>query len=374
MEEVPFEDRVVPRVEINWDRSLWWWYPLTRAIHPAIRWTSLLAGFVGMWLLHQGLKLAEGIFAPAYETRLKMGWSGVEWLSVPRLELIGDLPVISLNNMAYFSFAVLWIALVSGTFGGVLARRSAIELGQRNMASWIQAVKISLSRLVSSLWAAGMYLVALLALLVPILLLGWLARLGAVGAAIAGVLLITVCLPIVFAVGRTVLSFLICFPLCICAINVEKKADAFEGFSRSNAYLFQRPVVSVLVIAGFIILGEVGAFLVYWTVHLGWGMVSNTFLVAASHNSGAVQWNEAGVWLSQQLISAFRFSYFWSATAGLYLILRRAVDDTEMDEMEMLDSELVKQIPPIPSSSQPASASQLHSSDESNSQSSTNDS
>lgn len=357
MEEVPFEDRVVPRVEIDWDRSLWWWYPITRAIHPAIRWTSLLVGFLGIWLLQSGLQWGSTLFSPAYEIPLQTGWSGAPWLSLPRWELQGRLPEITINNVAFFSFAALWIALVSGTLGGILARRSAIELGQRNMASWIQAVKVASRRLVSSIWAAGMYLIALLALLFPILLLGWLARLGPVAAAVSGVLLLTVCIPILFATGKTLLSLIICFPLSICAINVEKKADAFEGFSRSNAYLFQRPVVSVLIILGLLIFGEVGAFLVYWTVQLGWGIVSNTFLMAAGNDANAIEWSSTVSWLASNLVDAFRFSYFWSATAALYLILRRCVDDTELDEIEMLDSDLVKQLPQLPSESQPKNGS-----------------
>ena len=358
MEELPFEDRTVPRVEIDWDRSLWWWYPITRAIHPAIRWTSLLVGFLGMWLLQLGLKWGDTWFSPAYDTQLLTGWSGAAWMSLPRWELQGRLPEITVNNAAYFTFVALWIALISGTLGGVLARRSAIELGQRNMASWIQAVNVSARRLVSSLWAAGMYLVAILALLVPIVLLGWLARLGTVAAAISGVLLLTICIPVIFATGKTLLSLIICFPLSICAINVEKKADAFEGFSRSNAYLFQRPVVSVLIIVGLLVFGEVGAFLVYWAVQLGWGMVSNTFLMAANSHASALEWNETVSWLAANLVDAFRFSYFWSATAALYLVLRRSVDDTELDEMEMFDSELVKQLPQIPGTSQADSPSQ----------------
>lgn len=354
MEEVPFEDRVVPRVEIDWERSCWWWHPLTRAIHPAIRWTSLLTGLLGIYLLQQGLGWAQALFSPAYETRLHFEWTGPAWLSLPRWEIQGAFPEITLNNLAYFSFAALWIALVSGTLGGVLARRAAIELGQRNMASWLEAIRISVGRLQSSLWAAGMNLVALLALLLPILALGGLARLGAPAAAVSGALLLTLCIPLIFASGRTLLSLVICFPLSVCAIQVEKKADAFEGFSRSNAYLFQRPVVSLLFVFGLFILGQVGAFLVYWTIQFGWGIVRSVFLVAAGNYAKAVEWADMGSQLSTALISAYHFSYFWCATAALYLILRRSVDDTELDDLDMLDSELEKQPPKIPDTSQPA--------------------
>ena len=40
MEETPFEDRRVPKSEVDWERSFWWWIPLTRAIHPAAKLTT----------------------------------------------------------------------------------------------------------------------------------------------------------------------------------------------------------------------------------------------------------------------------------------------------------------------------------------------
>ena len=46
MEEIPFEDRYVPKTEIDWDRSLWWWYPLTRAVHPAMRVTAIVTSAI----------------------------------------------------------------------------------------------------------------------------------------------------------------------------------------------------------------------------------------------------------------------------------------------------------------------------------------
>jgi hypothetical protein len=34
------------------------------------------------------------------------------------------------------------------------------------------------------------------------------------------------------------------------------------------------------------------------------------------------------------LLSAFSFSFFWSATAAIYLILRRDVDHVEFDQID----------------------------------------
>jgi hypothetical protein len=100
------------------------------------------------------------------------------------------------------TFAILWIALIGSLFGGVLARRAAVELGQRTIAPWIRSIQLVGSRAVSYLWAAGMHIVGAVALVAPIALLGWFAKLGSIPAVISGVLLIAVCLPLIFAIGR----------------------------------------------------------------------------------------------------------------------------------------------------------------------------
>ncbi|MEZ6079991.1 MAG: hypothetical protein R3C56_31245 [Pirellulaceae bacterium] len=67
MEEVPFEDRDVPRVEIDWERSAWWWYPVTRAIAPAVRMNALAVSLIALLLSMAGLQLGERLFSPAWQ-------------------------------------------------------------------------------------------------------------------------------------------------------------------------------------------------------------------------------------------------------------------------------------------------------------------
>jgi hypothetical protein len=354
MEETPFEDRTVPRVEIEWDRSFWWWYPLTRAIHPAIRMTSLLVSLAAVVLIRLGLSLSEKWFAPNFDFRNCLQWNQAGGFWWPRPVLIGNFPELSSNNLAYFSFLVVWLAIVSAFFGGLLARRAAIELGQRTVGSWIRSFSLVRMRLVSYLWAAGMHLVALVALALPVLAVGGLARLGTTAASIAGVILLVLVVPLLFVAGRTFLSLLIGFPLSVCAISVEKKADAFEGFSRSNAYIFQRPVVATLCVLALIATGEVGSLFVTWIVQMGWGFLGEAFSSASGRSDVAAKYVEAGNWLATNLITAFRFSYFWSASAALYLILRKSVDDCELEEMEMMETNIERTPPEIPGNSQPA--------------------
>ncbi len=90
--------------------------------------------------------------------------------------------------------------------GGILARRSLVELGQQTIAPWGESLRIVFGRWASFLWSqSGMHLVGLAFLLLPVLLFGAVSRLGAVGATIGGICLL-LAFPLVFAVGRMALS------------------------------------------------------------------------------------------------------------------------------------------------------------------------
>lgn len=164
--------------------------------------------------------------------------------------------------------------------GGVLARRSLVELGQRTVSAWGEALNIVFSRWQSYLWSMGMHFVAVAGLLVPFYILGLLSRLGSLGAILSGVLLL-LSYPLVFAIGRFVRTAIVCFPLSVFAIAAEKKADAFERFSRSNAYFFQRPLLTALLAACLLLVGMVGELLV-WAPSPRWWLMRGTYLIASA--------------------------------------------------------------------------------------------
>ena len=361
MEVKPFEDRVVPKMEVDWSRSLWWWYPITRAIHPAMRITALLLSAVGLWVTWQGLRLANWLFNPRFLDEFNNQY--VRSLTNIRIAPIeaGQSQVfeaIGLREIAYLTFCLLWITVVLGLVGGVLSRRAAVELGQRTIAPWGETVRLVGSRALSYLWVTGMHLVALSGLLLLPYLLGLLSRLGPV-AHVAGFLLLLL-FPLVFAIGRMVLSMLVCFPLAVTAISCERNADAFEGFSRSNNYFFQRPIVVALCVIALGAIGWVGYMIVFWWLLAGWHWMRDAFLTGAGVTvgemfgsaSGAnlqggrlIRWVMIGASLTWWLIGAYWFSYFWSATASVYLICRRSIDNVDLD---VIDSPAARNAEPLP--------------------------
>ena len=356
MEEVPFDDRRVPKAEIDWDRSLWWWHPLTRAMHPAIRMSSLAVSLLAVVVVTLGWRLGVWLFQPEVpEIYSPLGAEvglfdshAMVWQGALLNILAAVLQPTGFRGFAFWTFEIFWASLVVSVFGGVLARRAMIELGQRTVAPWFHSIQLVAKRWQSYLWSAGMNLVGISGLLLIPVFLGLISRLGAPGAMVGGVLLL-LSFPVVFAVGRFVLSLVVCFPLSVCAISAEKKADAFEGFSRSNAYFFQRPVVAFLFAVGLFACGYVGEQIVAWTLNAGWSIVRNAYLYSGAMSQPAAErFVSAGNWLARSLIAAYWFSYFWSASGALYLVLRRSVDHTELSEIDLAEQAVAQELPEIP--------------------------
>ncbi len=356
MDELPFDERHVPRAEIDWERSAWWWRPLTRAIGPAMKMLALILGAIGVWLAQVGIAIAYWLFRPQ--------WSGLETSAAPTpgafesvavewivniAQAVVAFDAFGLRELAFSTFSALWLATVLALVGGILARRSLVELGQQTIAPWGESLRIVFGRWASFLWSTGMHLVGLAFLLLPVLLFGAVSRLGAVGATIGGICLL-LAFPFVFAVGRMALSMFLSFPLSTCAIVAEKNADAFEGFSRANAYLFQRPAVVVMASLILFLVGLIGEQIVYWTLTLGWSFMQAAFMLGGAGQTTSPEFTEIGSGLVATLIRAFWFSYFWSASAAVYLILRKSVDHTEFDDLDAIVNPIEKTLPEIPTS------------------------
>lgn len=395
MDEIPFDDRKIPRAEIEWERSLWWWYPLTRAIHPATRLTSLLVASIAILLAQVALSFASWIFAPRWSSDLRQLWSLNELQSeefselsvmvggaatgasgyssfiliVPNTQAIfrfasqGQLfESVGLREISYLTFLAVGLACLVAIAGGILARRSVVELGQRTIAPWGATFKLVFSRWASYLWATGMVVVGVGAMLLVPWGLGLVARISWLSA-VAGILLLVFFLPLVFNIGRLLIIGVVCYPLSVCAISTEKNADAFEGFSRSAAYFFQRPVIVAMLVILLACVGWVGYQIVFWTIAGGWYLTRDAFLLGAGIQPSELQqssstnlsaaamrlapWVLVGSWLARLLIVSYGFSYFWSASAATYLIVRKCVDQTEFDEMDIQEPEIEQPLPEI---------------------------
>ena len=162
-----------------------------------------------------------------------------------------------------------------------------------------------------------------------------------------------------------------------CTLSAEG-SDSFDALSRSYSYVLQKPWSYIWYAAVALAYGAVVVFFVglmgSLTIYLAkWGVSQLTakyadpsymfvwaptsfgwrqlLLQGTPYEDGQTfpwSFNVIGaflisVWLYLMflLIIGFAYSYFWSASTMIYLLMRRKVDDTEMDEvyLEEEDSE-----------------------------------
>ena len=158
------------------------------------------------------------------------------------------------------------------------------------------------------------------------------------------------------------------FSISVCAIVAEKGADAFDGLSRASAYVFQRPMtILCILVVGFGV-GSIG----FWVFDFVLDCGERIFLAAMSAGFGGAIWEgfmasepsgrsslPGNLFLAlKETLAGLRFAYvisfFWTASAAAYLILRWEIDHTDFDELDL--QELGEPVPIPKLTETPASA------------------
>ncbi len=355
------QDRVgVPSVTIDWYRSLPWWPLCSRAITTAWRLSHLVVGTVAAMLVTIGWNVADSIFgdptsvfqsASLTRNPISGTWQNLTHALFAFREGGGFI------ELARILLGGLWTVVVCAGLGGLLARRSVYEMSTQSPADWGTTLRLVKSRFTSLLWTLVMPWSALVVLLIPVLVLGLLGRLGSVGVWIAGLAMIPMVLLMIGA-GWLALLGALGFPLAVTAVVAEKQADAFDGFSRSAAYLYQRPFTFGLGVALANLVAWGAAFAVDFAMKMGLQVVFAAFELASArpiHQDGLrIHFGFAFAEDFMQLVIAgFVFSFFWSAAAALYLTLRHEIDHTDMDEIDLFEKQPAKSIPSIGSPPSP---------------------
>ncbi len=250
----------------------------------------------------------------------------------------------------YYLLGGLWTVLVWSGFGVAISRMAAQRYTRDEAVSALDGFRYAQSKIVASLGGMLCPLVAILVLTLPMMGLGLLMRFDA-GLVIAGILwLFTV--PIGFVLSIVILGLLFGWPLIWGAVAVDS-SDGFDAVSRSYAYTFQRPlhylayaILAVLVgILGWFvvwILSELVANVGLWAASVTTGRERMAQLLAAptsadASGSAALAAKFISFWngLIRTVASGYGYSYFWSATTAIYLLLRHQVDHVELDEIKL---------------------------------------
>jgi hypothetical protein len=233
---------------------------------------------------------------------------------------------------------MLWAVAVWSLFGGAITRMAALHLGRESKASYRSAMGHALAKW-TKYWSSPLLpLLGIAMIAVPLAILGLLGRTN-IGMFIVGllwpVLLLGGVLMTIFAAGLW-----LGWPLMWAAISTES-SDSFDALSRAYSYVFQRTLrlLGYVVVATFlsIVGGAIAWAFAAGVVHL------TSWSVAWGAGNGPAELTAAGVWaqrliffwdgVARLLALGFVYSYFWTASTAIYLLLRRDVDGTALDEI-----------------------------------------
>ncbi len=276
---------------------------------------------------------------------------------------------LTLGKFGYFLFGGLWTLAVWSFFGGAITRIAAMQLGREERVSLKDAVSHACRKWVAFMSAPILPMLGVAGLGLPIALLG-LFMMGDWGVLVAGIFWIFALLA-GFIMAVMLLGLAFGWPLMWGTISTEG-TDAFDALSRSYAYTFQRPMhylFYTLVAAVFGLLcwtlvyyfSEAVIDLTFWAGSWGsnlnryWGQesldVSRMEAIRQAVNGGD---RTTGVWLVyacvglvRAMATAFTYSFFWCVATAIYLLLRRDVDQTEIDEVWADDETERYELPPI---------------------------
>jgi hypothetical protein len=375
--------------EIQWSEALPWWL-LFRAAGTAFAPTVILLAALGAlatwagWSLADRMRLAgndpaadaiiesqrpgtaAGLVIPGPDGQLPGAAIAPSRRALPGLHAFFDRlpatvadvlrlvslpvrPTATLRQMGGALARIGWFVLVWSIFGTAITRHVALKLVGEEAPGLLGAIWYGSRKWLASFNSVLFVLFGIVALSVPGCLLGVLMR-TEWGLAVAGAVW-----PLVLA-GAVVLAILAVgvvagWPLMVAAVGVER-GDSFQAISTAFSYLYQRPLhyafyalvaLAVLLpsLAAAGVFADATSTLALWAASFGMGHDRTVAVIdgirAAGADGSVVPWGirALGFWTSglESLLGSFGWGYFWAIATAAYVLLRRDVDGTELDEV-----------------------------------------
>lgn len=250
---------------------------------------------------------------------------------------------------------LVWLLIVWGFFGAIITRIAVIRIGRGEKIGFMEAMADVRKKYISYVMSPVFVLVSCFVLSLPIVLISLLLNFD-LGVILASFLWIVI---VVFGVGVAVLltGFFFGWPLMWPTISAEEAGDVYEATSRTFAYTFQAPLqylfyvlISLLIWVPSVILVQNFASLAEQVVFSGMAVAadesqliqqyisgqasldgqSQTFIIGANIISGIH-------WFAHLMADSFCVGFFFASFSGIYLLLRRFVDHTPLDEVFVID-------------------------------------
>lgn len=328
----------------------------------------------------------------------------VDWLVTQQLPVLLEPLVTFLRPVAlllnpstggvtrlYLLLVTLWILATWAFFGGAITRLAAVQLAGKDRPGLVEAVRFVASRYLSYFAAPLVPLIFVALIVILSIIYGLVLHL----CPFVGDLIDSIAFPILLLLGfgqAILLVGLVGYPLMYSTVSAEG-SDTFDALSRSYNYVFQSPwnyiwysfvaIVYGAVLVFFVVF--MGSMMVYLTK---WSLSQTPFTQTTfpsrnidnlfANAPTSFHWREllvtnekaldptwynsistfmVSLWVTIVflLMIGFAYSYFFSAFTMVYLLMRRKVDDTELDEVYLEEDEAEEPLlPPSPPPTSPS--------------------
>jgi hypothetical protein len=292
--------------------------------------------------------------------------------------VVGPLWMMRIHTVFSVFFAILFLSAWS-LFGGAIARLAAVHVARDEKVSVRQALDFAVGKFLS--FASAPIIPMLIVLGVGLLLAGasLLVNIPILGPVVLGA---AFCLALLGGVVQTlvILGAIGGFNLMYPTVAVEG-SDSFDAISRSFSYIYARPwrmlfytavavaygAVTYLFVRFFILLMlalahhfvSMGSFMHVGLVPQMWPSPLTTGRLTYTPDYASLNWAEsigAGllsfwIYLVIGVLGAYAISFYFSANTIIYLLMRRQLDATAMDDVFLENSD--EDFAPVASASEP---------------------
>ena len=358
---------------------------LTRCFRVSISVSVLVLATLGVCLTQAGWQLSQVVFAPAASvpseaplvdlTKSKSAddetqnlWDALEtgngpaWVSKQVCDYVHKEHLANGSIQGKYASAIcivdaFWLLLVWSFVGGAITRIAVVQIGREERIGLKEAFCFVRDKYVSYLMSPLFVVVACAVLSLPILGISALMNFE-IGVVLAGILWVFVVIA-GMAISVLLTGLFFGWPLMWPTLSAEESGDVYEATSRSFAYTFQAPlqylgfavilcaiwVPGVVLVQSFAVLVEQVVFTVAGVSGGStMGHVQQFIETGATSNENTSSMVASGIniiggihWIGHTVADAFCISFFFCSSAGTYLLLRRFVDQIEIDEVFVAD-------------------------------------
>ena len=282
---------------------------------------------------------------------------------------VGPLWLVNAHPLYFVIFALFFLTVWS-IFGGAICRIAAVHMARDEKLSLRHAIKFSVSKFLSFIFAPIIPLVIVAVVGLVVLVGGLIGNVPAVGPIIIS-LFFFMALGAGFVMTLVLLGTIGGFNLMYPTIAVEG-SDSFDAISRSFSYVYARPwrmlfYTLVAIVYGALTYLFVKLFitLMLWLTHyfVGKGMYSSArdgqrlwdalwlgptwnalvydvdFLSLSGPAKIAAGILSFWVYLAVSMLGAYAISFYFSSSTIIYYLMRREVDATELDDVYLEQSD-----------------------------------